>query len=133
MKEAAVTKYIMLEEAKLNVLGMRNNVGMAKFIDDYGQTRVVNYGLMNESPNQNKVIKSSDRILINPVWCYRDHIGWGWIGQFGAAEIKRTGWQFDQADQHSVAQAAFHSIVRQYGGVAGFVTSPEDFRRMLGK
>jgi len=129
MREETVAQQVALEEARLNILGMRNNVGACQ--DQTG--RLIRYGLMNESARQNEEIKSSDRILIVPTWCYREHIGWGWLGAFGAIETKKSDWKFSQADKRAVAQQAFHTIVRGYGGFAGFATGPEDVARICGR
>ena len=127
MKEAAVAQRVALEEARLNCFGMRNNVGACQ--DQTG--RLIRYGLCNESAKQNREIKSSDRILIVPTWCYRDGIGWGWLGAFGAIETKASDWKFDQSDERAVAQSRFHDIVRGYGGYAGFATGPDDVARIV--
>ena len=129
MNESTVAQQVMLEEARLGLLGMRNNVGACQ--DQTG--RLIRYGLMNESAKINAKIKSSDRILIVPTWCYREGLGWGWLGAFGAIETKKTGWKFSHADERAVAQQAFHDIVRGYGGFAGFATGPADVARIVGK
>lgn len=126
MKENSVAQRVALEESRLGILGMRNNVGAC--VDETG--RLIRYGLMNESAKQNKIVKSSDRILCVPTWCYRENIGWAWLGAFGAIETKHSGWVFDQSDERAVAQDAFHRVIRSYGGFAGFATGPEDVARI---
>lgn len=126
MKEASVAQRVQLEEARLGILGMRNNVGACQ--DETG--RLIRYGLMNESAKQNAVCKSSDRILVVPTWAYVEGIGWHWLGVFGAIETKASGWKFSQADERAVAQKNFHDIVRAHGGFAGFATGPEDVARI---
>jgi len=134
MRESSVAQRVALEESRLNCLGMRNNVGAVTYIDpDTNRTTHLRFGLMNESKEQNKQVKSSDRILIVPTWCYRETIGWGWLGAFGAIETKPSDWIFSQADQRAVAQGRFHDIVRGYGGFAGFATGPEDVSRIIGR
>jgi len=134
MRESSVAQRVALEEARLGILGMRNNVGAVTYIDqETKRTTHLRYGLMNESPEQNRIIKSSDRVLIVPTWCYRENVGWGWLGAFGAIETKATDWKFSHSDKHILAQSAFHDIVRSYGGFAGFATGPEDVARICQK
>lgn len=129
MKEETVAQHVLYEAAKLNVNLMRNNVGACQ--DATG--RLIRYGLMNESAKQNEQIKSSDYVGICPVWCYRENIGWGWVGVFTAVETKASTWQFSQSDKRALAQSKFHDMVRSYGGFAGFATGPDDVRRIIGR
>ena len=127
MREASVAQQTALEAARNGILTMRNNVGACQ--DETG--RWIRYGLMNESKKQNELIKSSDQIGITPVTAYVE--GWGWLmlGVFTAFETKHPGWTFHQSDKRAVAQAAFHDIVRNHGGFAGFVTDPaQDVKRI---
>lgn len=134
MKESPVAQRVQDAAAHLNVLTMRNNVGAVTYLDqETGRTTHLRYGLMNESPKQNKIIKSSDYIAITPTWAYVEGIGWGWLGVFTAIETKKSNWQFSRSDERAVAQQAFHDIVRAYGGFAGFATGPEDVARICRK
>lgn len=134
MKESAVASRVHLEAARLNILTMRNNVGAGTFVDPRtGQETHLRWGLMNESAKQNKQIKSSDLICITPVRAYVEGIGWTVLGVFTAFETKRSDWKFSQSDEHAVAQQAFHTVVKSYGGFAGFCTGPEDVTRILTK
>lgn len=68
----------------------RNIVGVS-CLDANG--RPVRYGLANESPDQNKVIKSADLIGIRPVLIEPRHVGHT-IGQFVSREVKKGGWVY---------------------------------------
>ena len=127
MKETPVSKLVQLELSHFGSIPMRNNVGVA--VDETG--RHIRYGLMNESPTVNKRIKSSDIIAITPLVITPAWIGHR-VGVFTAIETKASGWKFSQADERAVAQAAFHAIVREAGGFAGFATGPQDVARILG-
>lgn len=128
MKESAVQNHIRRDAAYFGDLLYRNNVGVA--FDETG--RAIRYGLCNESAELNKRIKSSDligpiRTLVTPqmVGCI--------VGIFGSIEVKETGWIFQPSDARAVAQKAFHDIILQQGGMAGFATCPEDYRRITWK
>lgn len=134
MRESSVAQRVQDAAAYLNINLMRNNVGAGTFVDPAtGKTSHLRWGLMNESAKQNKIIKSSDYIGITPVKCFVDGMGLVTLGVFTAIETKASDWKFDQSDEHSVAQDAFHRIVRHYGGFAGFATGPDDVARICGK
>jgi hypothetical protein len=126
MKETPVQQHVRLEAGYSNIMLWRNNVGVLPDADG----RPVRFGLANESAQQNSKFKSSDLIGINPLLITPAHVG-TIIGQFIAPETKRTGWHMTPSDDHAKAQLAFHDVVRQYGGVAGFVRSREEFHMML--
>jgi hypothetical protein len=109
--EAAVQQAVRLEAARRGVILWRNNVGMTQ--DESG--RVVRYGLANSSAGENKVFKSSDLIGIGP------------DGKFWALECKRPGWHLTPGDARGNAQLAFLNFVLSRGGVAKFVTDPQNF------
>lgn len=129
MNESTVQKLIRLEAAKMGIDLWRNNSGACTDITG----RVIRYGLANESKQLNEKIKSSDLIGLLPTTAYIE--GWGWvtIGIFIAIECKPTGWVFSSNDERAVAQKNFHDIVRKNGGIAGFASSVEDFRRIIGR
>lgn len=128
MKETPVAQRVQLEAARLNILTMRNNVGAC--MDQHG--RLIRYGLMNESAKQNAKIKASDYIAITPTLIQPHMVGY-YLGVFTAIETKASDWRFSQTDERAVAQLAFHDIVRQYCGYAGFATGPDDVRRIVGR
>lgn len=106
----------------------RNNSGACT--DDTG--RLIRYGLGNDSAQLNAKIKSSDLIGITPVTAYLSSVqGWVTLGVFTALEIKSSNWKFSPNDERALAQAKFHSIVRDAGGFAGFVTDPADIAQII--
>lgn len=114
--EAAAQNVVRLEASKKGLRLWRNNVGAA--IDSRGNS--VRFGLCNDSPRMNKVIKSADLIGIRPVMIEMHHVG-HIIGQFVAREIKRPGWQFS-GTAHEKAQLTFLELVTAMGGDAKFAT-----------
>jgi hypothetical protein len=115
--EARVQSEIRLEAANAGVYLFRNNVGAGKMASG----NFVRYGLGNDSPALNEVLKSADLIgirrrLITPldVGCY--------IGQFVSREIKRTDWRFSGTKEEQ-AQARWATLINQQGGDAAIVQS----------
>lgn len=113
--EAAVTAAIRLEASRAGCRLFRNNVGACK--DETG--RMIRYGLMNESAQMNKTIKSSDLIGIRPVLVGPQHMGTT-IGQFVAREVKAGSWKWGGTDRE-VAQMRFIDMVNSLGGDAAMV------------
>jgi len=109
MSEAAVQAEVRLKAAKLGILLFRNNSGA--FQDDSG--RWCRFGLANDSSAMNKVCKSSDLVGIGPG------------GIFHAYEVKHPSWRYTGTPRE-VAQKAFLDLVIARGGIAKFITSPED-------
>lgn len=126
MKESATASHIRLDAAQQGVDLWRNNVGV--LFDDNG--RPVRYGLCNDSPSMNKVIKSSDFIGITPVMITPDMVGQV-VGVFTAVETKASGWKLRPSDQRGLAQQKFHDIVKLAGGFAGFASTVEHFRKII--
>lgn len=121
MRESAVTSHVRLAAARLNVTLWRNNRGA--FRDDTG--RLVKYGLGSEAD-----LSSSDYIGIRPVLITPDMVGQV-LGVFTAVEMKAENWHFNKNDKHLLQQKQFIDIVKQYGGLAGFATSVDDFYRII--
>lgn len=121
MRESAVTSHIRLAAAQLNCPLWRNNRGA--FRDDTG--RLVKYGLGSEAD-----LSSSDYIGIRPVLITPDMVGQV-LGVFTAVEMKKEGFKFNKNDKHLLQQKQFIDIVKQYGGLAGFATSVDDFYRII--
>lgn len=133
MKESPVQQRIRLDAAYMNINLMRNNVGV--LMDSNG--RPVRYGLMNDSAELNRAVKSSDLIGPTPVFITPQMVGYT-LAVFTAVECKESGWTFPNQTnrkeyERCMAQAAFHDIVRKAGGFAGFATSVEDWRKIIGR
>ena len=127
MKESSVQQRIRLAAADMGIELWRNNSGACQDLTG----RLIRYGLANESKALNEAIKSSDLIGILPEDVQIVGRGLVRIGVFLAIECKPTGWIFQVDDKRATAQAKFHDIVRSAGGVAGFATSVEDFRKII--
>lgn len=126
--ETGAASHIVLSAANNGTILYRNNVGACETTDG----RQIRYGLCNESKQLNDRIKSSDYIGITPVLIGPQHLG-TLMGVFTAVETKKPGWHMTPSDKRAIAQAAFHDIVRQAGGYAGFAQSVEDFMRIIGR
>lgn len=113
--EAAVQTNVRLEASRKGGRLWRNNVGAFK--PETGG--MVRYGLCNESPQQNKIIKSADLIGIRPVVIGPQHIGQT-LGLFVARECKPSNWQYC-GDEHERAQLAFLELAASLGADASFV------------
>lgn len=126
MKESAVTSHIRLDAAQQGCVIWRNNSGA--YYDERGN--FVRYGLGSFTERDQKA--SSDFIGITPIFITPDMVG-SFVGVFTAIEMKPEGWKFYQSDKRALHQRNFHDIVRQNGGYAGFATSVEEFRRIIGR
>lgn len=126
--ESAIQSQVRLAAANQGLLLYRNNTGVA--YNENGQP--IRFGLANDSKQLNEHVKSSDLIGLCPVVITPAWLGYT-VGVFTALETKRSDWRFQPGDKRAVAQLAFHDIVRQAGGFAGFVQSPEDMMRVIGR
>lgn len=114
MLEATVQAAVRVRAAQLGVYLWRNNSGVLQ--DARGVP--VRFGLGNESPRLNEVLKSPDLIGIAPG------------GRFVAVECKVPTWRGPRTPRER-AQQAFIDLVRTNGGLAGFVRSVEEFECLL--
>ena len=114
--EAAVQAAVRLEAPKRGVTLWRNNVGVLMNADGVP----VRYGLANDSPRLNKVIKSGDLIGWRPILIGPEHIG-STIAQFVSRECKRPGWSYT-GNEHEQAQMKWIAAVLKDGGDAKFCT-----------
>ena len=120
--ESIVQQEIILEAARHGIRLMRNNVGAGVMRDEHtGNESYVRFGLLNESKEMNKRIKSSDLISLIPP-----------TGQFIAVEVKKEGWKYTGTPREK-AQLAFIDWVKSMGGLASFCQSVDDFLRLIGK
>jgi hypothetical protein len=105
--------------AELGARLFRNNCGVLK--DRNG--RPVRYGLANDSKALNQQLKSSDLIGWKPTLITPDMVG-GVFAQFVSIEMKADGWRFRPTDERAVAQRRWLDMVRNDGGLAGFMIDP---------
>lgn len=124
--ETVIQQQVRLQMARMGAQLYRNNSG--GFQDETG--RWIRYGLANDSKKLNQEIKSSDLIGAVPVVIQPYHVGMT-LGIFTALECKPSGWHQVPSDKRAVAQAKFHTIIKNVGGFAGFVTDPNDIYRII--
>lgn len=128
LAESTVQNQIRDVSAQLGDYAWRNNVGVLR--DDTG--RPVRYGLLNDNPKINKVIKSSDLIGLTRVFVTHEMVG-QMLAVFTAVEVKEEGWTFNPSNTREVAQKAYIDLVLQAGGFAGFAQSVADYRSIVRK
>lgn len=116
-EESQVVKLVRLEASKRGARLWRNNSGAGKLENG----SFVRWGLCNESPGMNKVMKSADLIGIKPVIITPSHVGTV-IGQFLARECKHPGWKYSGTDRER-AQLNFLTLIETLGGDAKFTNS----------
>jgi len=114
--EAVVQNAVRIDASNEGWYMCRNNVGVLK--DKHG--RPVRYGLANDTPSMNKVLKSGDLIGIKPVLITPQHVGQT-IGQFASLECKEAGWRYT-ATEHEKAQQSWIKLILSRGGYAKFTT-----------
>lgn len=140
--ESIVQQEILLAAAKHGIRLMRNNRGAGKFVDEAtGNESYVRFGLLNESKEMDKRIKSSDLIGIYPI-AHTSVQGFNNVkpaeyglhvyGVFIAVEVKKEGWKYTGTPRE-VAQKNFIDWVKSMGGLASFCQSVDDFLRLIGK
>lgn len=113
--EAAISNLVRAEATRKGMRLWRNNVG--KLDDENG--RPVRYGLANDSPAINKVLKSGDLIGIDPTIITLADVGKP-RGQFVSAECKPEGWHYTGTPREQ-AQRAWALRIISLGGRALFV------------
>lgn len=125
LSENRIQREIRLATNDTGGLLFRNNSGVARETRADGTARPVRYGLGNDSPKLNKVLKSSDLIGITPVTVLSKHVG-RVHGIFTAMEVKNSTWSYHAGDREC-AQLAFLQAIRLRGGIAAFAASPLDY------
>lgn len=124
--EAYAQSLVRLEAPRFGVSLWRNNVGARTITEDDGTRRHIRWGLANESPAMNKVLKSGDLIGVRPIVITPAHVG-ATIGQFVSRECKRPGWTW-RGDEHETAQLNWAMLVTRLGGDAQFATGEGSFK-----
>lgn len=117
--EAWVSQQTTLRMADAMGVPMRNNVGACE--DTTG--RLVRYGLLNTSAQENRRFKSSDIVGPVPITIQPHHVG-KVLGVFANFETKRSDWRFRPSDERAAAQLRYIELMRSVGCIAGFVTDP---------
>lgn len=120
--ESYVQSLVRLEAPRHGVWLTRNNVGVLP--DKNG--RPVRYGLANESPQQNKVLKSHDLIGWRSIGIEARHVGCV-IAQFVSRECKKVTWSWGEDPDREAAQLAWSNLVTRAGGDARFVQGEGSF------
>ena len=126
MTESDLQQLIQMIGVEHGCILMRNNSGAFKDVTG----RWVRYGLGNISKKHNDKIKSSDLIGIREIVITPDMVGKR-VGVFTAIEVKDPAWTLKPKDTRAQAQEAFIEWVKGKGGIAGFATSIEDFKKVL--
>lgn len=119
MLEASVQQRARLAMAQLGGLPQRNNVGACE--DKTG--RIIRYGLMNSSAQENRQFASSDLIGPIPIVIQPHHVG-RTVGVYAAFECKKSDWRFQPGDARAAAQLRYIQLVQGVGGIGGFVSDP---------
>lgn len=108
----------------------RNNNGAWSERDPQGKvTRVVRYGVANDSEKINNVFKSSDLIGITPVKILPHQVG-KTMGIFTAIEVKKPSWTRPENDRDK-AQANFIKAINSNGGLGSFITDPSQYKVLV--
>ena len=113
--ESYIQSAVRLEAARKGLKLWRNNVGVLE--DRTG--RPIRYGLGNDSPALNKVLKSGDLIGWRPVLITPALVG-SRLAQFVSRECKRPNWCYTGTD-HEKAQLRWIEALTADGGDAKFV------------
>ena len=114
--EAAVQNAVRLEASRAGHRLWRNNLGAGKLENG----SYVRWGLCNDSPAINAIMKSSDLIGIKRVLITQDMVG-SHIGQFWSVEAKHAQWKY-RGDSHEVAQLRWIEQIVALGGCGQFST-----------
>lgn len=116
--EAYVQSVVRLQAAKSGAHLWRNNVGAAEM----KRGGYVRFGLANDSPKLNAVLKSADLIGWRPHVVVPDDVGKK-VAIFLSVECKSPTWR-PGSDPRYAAQLRWAEAVRRDGGDAQFVRDP---------
>lgn len=115
--EAAVQARVRVAASRRGERVWRNNLGS---YEDPATGRWIRYGLANDSPQVNAVLKSADLIGVRPRLITPQMVGQK-IGQFVSYECKAAGWKWGNTERER-AQLNWATRVLTLGGDARFVT-----------
>lgn len=121
MSETAVQQRIRHEGFKRGINLWRNNRGATETSDG----RHIRFGIANDTPEMNKIIKSSDLIGITPTVIQANNVG-QIAGIFTSIEVKKPGWKYREADDHTAAQKKWLDLVNSLGGIGRFARNIEE-------
>ena len=121
LSETAVQQQIRLEAGRRGVALFRNNNGACM---DEESSRLIRYGLANDSKAMNEKLKSHDLIGVTPHVVTIQDVG-ATIGVFTSIETKLAGWKYT-GTMREKAQLAWSGLIIKLGGRAQFATSPEE-------
>lgn len=117
--ESRQQSLVRLEAAKRgNVYLFRNNVGAGML--ESGS--FVRWGLANDSPKMNEVVKSGDLIGWRSKLIGQSDVG-SIIAQFVSREVKHESWKWHGTVEEQ-AQLKWAAVVNTHGGDAAIVTGP---------
>lgn len=115
--EAAAQNLVRLEASRKGMRLWRNNVGAGEIDGQW-----LRWGLANDSPQVNKILKSADLIGIRPVVITPAHVGHT-LGQFVSREMKAPGWRMPaRPSARETAQQNWAALISSLGGDAAFCT-----------
>ncbi len=104
----------------------RNNSGAC--YDDTG--RLVRFGLGNDSAKLWETYKTGDQVFCVPVTIQPHHVG-RVFGVMGMFEDKKRGWHLTAGDKRGHAQLNALQHVQSLGGIVGFITEPDQVRKII--
>jgi hypothetical protein len=117
--EAAVQTRVRVAASRHGMRLWRNNVGA---VHDPETGVHIRFGLCNDSPQINAVVKSADLIGIRPRVIQPGDIGHT-VGQFVSLEVKHSGWKWPVTpSERELAQQRWAALVTSLGGEARFIS-----------
>lgn len=127
--EANVQARVRLEAARKGIHLWRNNSGAGSVVNPKQlcprckplARTFIRWGLGNDSPRVNEVVKSADLIGWRRRLITFDDVG-KTIAQFVSRECKREGWRYSGTPEET-AQNRWHALVLRDGGDSAIVNS----------